>query len=281
MPQGAEHFFDIARERYSILLRRQAGEEPPWTDDPVLREFYFCNVFREDDKTTKWLRLVTERIRSKSAPHIIRAVAGFRWFNLISTGERLLPMLLRKGWDEAIARHLLSGCTGKLWSGAYIIMPCPGQDTAKLDGVMECMADLDAVSVANVARTFNTLEATHAELMKYRGMGPFMAYEVVTDLAHTKVLASASDAHTWANPGPGALRGLGWVYGRHHTRSQQGLRECMLHMQELLHLSRPASYHWPEEWPQWDMRTVEHWLCEYDKYRRGQAGQRLKRRYRT
>ena len=40
---------------------------------------------------------------------------------------------------------------------------------------------------------------------------------------------------------------------------------AMKAMQELLVLSRDNHY-WPETWQSWDMRTVEHTLCEYDKY---------------
>jgi hypothetical protein len=46
-------------------------------------------------------------------------------------------------------------------------------------------------------------------------------------------------------------------------------------MQELL---AQANEEWPEAWRPWEMREVEHWLCEYDKWRRGMGGQRLKRR---
>ena len=148
----------------------------------------------------------------------------------------------------------------------------------KLDGVCMCMDALDADHVASVALDTRSLEETHKALMQYPGMGPFMAYEVVTDLAHTPVLRRARDRMTWANPGPGCLRGLGHVYGTRHTRANPA---TLLHMRELLDLAGPDSFYWPEDWPAWDMRTVEHWLCEYDKYCRGVAGTRLKRRYRA
>jgi len=36
--------------------------------------------------------------------------------------------------------------------------------------------------------------------------------------------------------------------------------------------------HW--ELPgRWEMREVEHWLCEYDKYRRAASGKRMKRKF--
>ena len=43
-------------ERESIRLRRQAGAPAPWTIDPDMANVRYCNVHREDDKVTKWLR---------------------------------------------------------------------------------------------------------------------------------------------------------------------------------------------------------------------------------
>ena len=35
---------------------RSAGAEPPWTNDNVLANVRFCNVRREDDAVTRWIR---------------------------------------------------------------------------------------------------------------------------------------------------------------------------------------------------------------------------------
>jgi hypothetical protein len=39
----------------------------------------------------------------------------------------------------------------------------------------------------------------------------------------------------------------------------------------LLSYSQRVVY-WPGHWPAWDMRTVEHTLCEFDKYQRALSG---------
>jgi hypothetical protein len=43
-------------ERESVRKKKEAGEPKPWSDDPVFRTTYFCNVRREDDKVTKFIR---------------------------------------------------------------------------------------------------------------------------------------------------------------------------------------------------------------------------------
>jgi hypothetical protein len=114
-------------------------------------------------------------------------------------------------------------------------------------------------------------------------MGNFTSSEVVTDLRWTPVLRDAYDINTWACPGPGCARGLGWVVNGdpqtyHYTLKRD--QEAMLStMQELPARSRDNENYWPAHYQPWEMREVEHWLCEFDKYNRGLAGEKLKRRF--
>lgn len=39
-------------ERMAIWKKRQSRQEPPYTTDPILREFRFCNILRELDRQT-------------------------------------------------------------------------------------------------------------------------------------------------------------------------------------------------------------------------------------
>ena len=43
------------KERESIRKKKEAGESPPYTNDPILRVYRFCNAFREDDAVTRWI----------------------------------------------------------------------------------------------------------------------------------------------------------------------------------------------------------------------------------
>jgi hypothetical protein len=51
-----ERFFAYARERHQIYLNREQGQPKPWTEEPVLQQYRFTNVFRELDKTTLWFK---------------------------------------------------------------------------------------------------------------------------------------------------------------------------------------------------------------------------------
>jgi hypothetical protein len=103
-----------------------------------------------------------------------------------------------------------------------------------------------------------------------------MAYEIICDLRYTYLLEDATDINTWTNPGPGCHRGLARLEGQ----SLQGARqvkvdEPLVKMRELLAYTR-------RQLPRmkFEMREIEHSLCEYDKYERARLSEgHLKRRY--
>ncbi len=110
----------------------------------------------------------------------------------------------------------------------------------------------------------------------FRFIGHFTAYEIVTDLRHTDLLCNAPDVMTWANPGPGATRGLNYLHGR-DTGKTPPKQQLVDEMRELLEMSQNDNY-WPlnaiamDKWPAWELREVEHWICEMYKYWRAKNG---------
>jgi len=79
-------FMTFALERQAILERRQAGLPPPWTDDPTLRRYHFSNIFRDDDRVSKfvfkWVRPTTVNL-----PALFANLAYARMCNKPSTME--------------------------------------------------------------------------------------------------------------------------------------------------------------------------------------------------
>ena len=57
-------FFDWCIEREAIRVRREAGQPPPWSQEPVFQQGRFLNVFREDDKGTKAVRRFAEPVKA-------------------------------------------------------------------------------------------------------------------------------------------------------------------------------------------------------------------------
>lgn len=274
---NVNEYFQTARERYLIALRRAAGAEPPWTDDPILREWRFCNVHREDDKTTQWFKQhIRLPLSGKSAETQLKATIIFRWFNRIETGERLLD-LIHGEWDVEEARRRLKDVS-PICTGAYMIRTPEG--LTKLDGILysieSCIPDLGVA-----AKWGDSLENAWRDLLPFYGIGPFMAYEIISDLRWT-ILEGAQDILTWANAGPGCARGLGRVVSGHRKQfnRHKDQDEMLNVMRELLELSR-SEVHWPTQDKPWEMREVEHWACEFEKYCSAYDGHNLKRRFKA
>lgn len=305
---SVDGFFAYARERQHILLRRASGKPPPWTDDPILQKYRFCCVFREDDRTTRWFR---ENVRGpmsdKRDDRIMLATVVFRMFNRIEVGEAIFRDddllgghsafdMFSEGGDvrhlrRAILRRL--GKRGPFVTGAYIISAPPGY--SKLDGVLEVIrrfyrqkrewvglgagvldttgwgGEESATEMLAAGPGEFTLEATWEWLRKFDYLGVFHSYEIVTDLRHTYLLDRAPDIMSWANPGPGCRRGLNRVMER--DKSERLSRDQIIgEMRDLLMESRDPR-HWSRKWQRWEMRDVEHTLCEVDKYLRTKNGE--------
>lgn len=271
------HYFATARERYEIRLRRRAGmPREEWTTDPVFKEWRFCNVHREHDKTTVWFR---EAVRKHlDGLKVVEATIIFRWFNRVETGEIIKDLLLGT-WDSETARHRLQHVSPIVTGAYYINTPA---NFTRLDGILYCIGHAQARIPHIFKNTPNTLRDTWKELCSIPRLGPFMSYEVVSDLRWTSVLAHAEDICTWANAGPGCARGLGWaVYGdptRFNRGSKKDQIEMVRVMRDILQASRDNEF-WPHMFEPWEMREVEHWACEFDKYKRAEAGDNLKRRF--
>src|ERR1700761_617485 len=77
-------FFALMGERHAIHLRRKSGQLPPWTDDPILQKYRFCNVYRVHDRSTQFL--LSQVIEpSKEGSDCFFRILLFRLFNREST----------------------------------------------------------------------------------------------------------------------------------------------------------------------------------------------------
>lgn len=294
-------FFEFALERQRIYNRRMAGVKRPWTNDPILHKYRFTNVYRENDATTVWFR---ENVRDRldDTPEVLLATVLFRWFNRIATGEAIFLQpdtsgktaweCVAEGHEDCIdvleAAIKLYCRRGPYVTGAYIIKTPNGKD--KLSGVLDCFSVFlrhhqlhrvghrefahgwrEAAQWMESNRGVARLEHVWDWLRRFPYMGHFMAYEVVTDLRHTHLLRDAPDINTWANPGPGAMRGLNRIHGRKLDITSHKSR-FVREMRAILEASETM---WPndDEFPPLELRDVEHTLCEFDKYERVRLGE--------
>lgn len=263
-----QRFFWWMEERHRIFEKKMMGlPRHHWTNDEILKTYRFTNPFRENDKTTVWFR---ENMRDalKESDDVLMATVIFRWFNLIETGKTLLEHRLHTDWNPEVAREEIKK-QPKYVTGGYIIKTPDGMD--KVDGVIWCVNQIwpQREQLADKIRSTN-LRGSWELFMQFPYLGAFMSYELVTDLRHTKLLREADDIFTWANAGPGAMRGLNRIHGR-DLNFKSRKHDFNAEMYELLQTA--SDYTIPDFLPTLEMRDIEHSLCEFDKYERVRNGE--------
>ena len=276
--EQVEKFFYWIEERHRIFMKRSRGESWPWTEDKILREYKFTNPFRENDRTTIWFR---KNIRDplRKNPNVLMATVIFRWFNLIQTGETLLKYDLLENWDSEVAYSVIKP-QDKWITGAYMIKSPTGLD--KIQGINQCINNLwrDKEELIEKFESADNLHDMWFRLTGYSHLGGFLSYEVITDLRHTYLGWGAKDIDTWANAGPGAMRGLNRIWDRplaYRPKKQPWTYE----MVQLLKLAKErykigefSTANLPDIYlSNIEMRDIEHSLCEFDKYERVRLGQ--------
>lgn len=292
-PEQLKLFFYWINERHSIYLRRKEGRPEPWTKDEILRKYKFTNPFRQLDRVTQdWrARYVTllgtdipervgDRITFRKKPptdgDIVFYCALFRLFNWPPTYDALYYS--GKPWSYANAMGVLEQLRAEkkqIFTGAYIV-PNMGLKDPKINiiaGAVDLVHE-NREAFAAYMRGERSMEKACEVLQLVPTIGPFIAYELVCDLRFTRILGDATDIYSWSNPGPGAKRGIHRLLSG--AAKIAGKKPDYLEvMRDLLARAKkglkPHIFGDPEL--PFEMREIEHSLCEFDKYMRVKNGE--------
>jgi len=260
---GARESLRLKKERYP--------SRDSWTTDQILATYRFCNVHREDDKVTRYIA-ATWREPLKNEPDLWFAMVIARLFNLPSTLAMLSPLPfkpeLMRSQLHALRKHQ------PIFNGAYIVST-NGKAMDKVDYlVTHVLGPLWAARKTLRPKIGDTLAEYHAKLMKFDGLGSFMAAQVVADLKYMPPLKFADDWWTWAASGPGSRRGLNRV-------CEHQLDEPWREPQWLMMLTQLRAQVLPLLGVELHAQDLQNCLCEFDKYERVRLGEgRPKQLYR-
>ena len=274
-------FWTFIAERQNIFVKRYLDRTPPpWTEDPILKEFKFTNVYRELDRGTvfyleeimAYLESTTiedsERGRKGLFKKLVFQTLVYRHFNYIESWKVLLPYLLEADWlgmEKALIRQPriytnAHNVTGFQWAGSV----------SKIENSMYLVQSLwynqlDKITDALWERR-NDMGASWQYMVDHiGGLGGFTAYEVVVDLSYSSLTGYNDD--DWVNPGPGCRRGLNRVFpGLGNNPSV-----CRDHIKLLRDNQNLYLESYGINFQQWmgkelTLRNIEHCLCEYSKY---------------
>lgn len=310
IPDEAERVDACAKfvvERHKIYLKKEVLKQPkPWTDDPILQNFSFTNVYRELDRVSKWVRSnVMDRYQDH--PDLPFMLAITRVINWPDTLQELMDegAWPTKKWDAKKFFGVLRGRAQrkeKVVTGAYIVNSVtpkgelPPTEFKKPYAITffnfdKLWHNRQPFQAACRARNGGTMGGAVAELTKNHGWGPFLAYQVVVDLSYmNQWLKRAKDYNTFTSPGPGTRKGTNWMStGRMNGKlSPKQIHEEMLRFRQLVNEAVKAKV--PNKWWTNDMRTgfeeismsnYSNCMCELSKMVRSQkdGGANMKNKY--
>lgn len=215
VPTGVfDTYWRFAAERLAIYFRRQQGQQSAWTSDPILNSYRFTNTYRAADRISQYLikEIQYNSDRSQEPEEIFFRTVLFKIFNKIETWELLESRHGPINWSDVRLESL--DCTlsdllargNRIYSAAYI-MPAPAfgaqrKHTNHLKLVAAMMEDRLAIRLQQAP----SFEAVYASILRYRSLGPFLAFQYAIDLNYSALLNFNESDFVIA--GPGALDGI-------------------------------------------------------------------------
>jgi hypothetical protein len=276
VPDYAPLFYWV-KEREEIRRRKALGlDQASWTVDPILAKYRFCNVRREDDRVTIWIR---ENIRERFAghPHLWLMLCIARQINWPETLQQLIDGAWpdQPGFQPSEMTIVLNNrkmTDLKVYTGAYMISAPATKGADKQAYIAEVVIG-DLWRRRDVfqkhftgATTFQKMQRTHELIMRSNGWGQFMSYQAVVDMRFTHLLNAAGDELTWAAAGPGTLRGLNRLHGR-DVKAPISQDHALREMRAIYKVVQQ------ETGVSMDFSDVPNILCETDKYLRVKNGE--------
>ena len=178
--QVYEDMLFFVRERESIRLKKEAGEDRPWTEDEMFDKTKFCNVFRELDKTSAF---IFNKVKHLEGEQLFYNLLISRLINRVDILDRVLPTTI-----QTSLAFLLEGDNPVLTNpGAYQLSPrmaeAFGYETTREVVVHETRIRSSLV-YNKILEAPNLVSAIDIGNKAWGGYIPFTLFQVLLDFNH-------------------------------------------------------------------------------------------------
>jgi alpha-glutamyl/putrescinyl thymine pyrophosphorylase clade 1 len=221
---GPADFWRFFALREQARVNKERGDGPPYSQDPVLARYHFCNVFRECDAGTCYFQQFRAR-KTEFRGREQTTVGGRDWREVLLWQACLYRPVNRVSTFEAFRRDQSPGSPfcdvgeGREWwlkwvrarfgrervfTGRHLNRGLDSyeQTVRYLEGRDRTGAPLRRTAAAVYSAP--TLKAAVKALQTVPGVGAFFGWQIACDLVESGALA---DDPAWAQLGPGAKRG--------------------------------------------------------------------------
>lgn len=282
-------FFEFILERQRIWHKKEIEKFPmPWTDDPILQKFNFCNCYRELDKGTREI-INNICIKELALPEKIFNIIFYRFFNVHYFFTEIIkePISLSKyRWRDMVDIFDESKKRVRLFKIAYLTA---GANSIKFREKEKHVQFSHAMQSSNkiieyvsdlIKREAGVFEIWKG-LQKIKFVGEFLSYQILLDLLYCLEL-KLYNPDSLVYIGPGAAPSLSRIFINFDYK---------LPLMPLEQLRLDQRYFLPErEWnairydtPYYrgkylSLNNIQFCLCEWRKYFNLKNGLKQKRR---
>lgn len=282
--ENLKDFFYWMYERQNIWYNRFVlKKKRPWTENKILDEYKFTNVYRELDRNTVWL--IQNIIKQKTDPkNMLWKIIVFRYFNKPELFDFMdgIPDLRNyneKKFNKKVIQYKEK--FGRVFTDAYLIHPPRTVEDRELGiELFYCkhIRDVHRLMHKFIWKGYDESKKPKdfiKVLKKLYSIADFIAYEIYCDCCYTKWFKW--NENDYVNVGPGAKFGLELIFPRVYKEKNynyllQYLKDTSdFWFNKFGYNMKYYNRHNPSDYKsqfakKMTLRTIEHSLCEYSKY---------------
>ncbi|RED11764.1 nucleotide kinase domain-containing protein [Parasphingopyxis lamellibrachiae] len=269
-------YWRFAAERQQIFAKRLKGtNDPALTDDSVLCMYRFTNSYRASDRVSQFLlrNVIWNSKQEWSDEDVFYRTLLFKLFNKIDTWEALEREVGELTWarydfgklDTFLSRRQASA--KRNYSAAYI-MPSAGTafgHKSKHANHLRLLEWMIAEDYPRRLRNCQNMGQAFDLMIAAPSVGPFLAYQFVTDINYS-TLTSFSEME-FVKAGPGALDGIAKCFKSTNGVSPEAIiKHVALHQDryfDLFEIDFPSLWGRPLQ-----LIDCQNLFCETSKYAR-------------
>lgn len=286
------YYFYFIQERMKIFWRKCEGKNV-LTEDPILREYKFTNVYRACDRVSQYLlsHVIYNKVERYTPEDMLLRILVFKIFNKIETWE-----YIRQTYGEITTVHfnvkkisrLLSERQqyAPIFNNAYMMTGShkrydylPTKHEKWLTMVKEEFLDEGVVGKILHAKS---LEEVYKLLRECSFLGGFLAYQYAIDFNYCPYLNF--DENSFVIAGIGAIRGIQKCFLSYGKTYEDAIRYTYQHFTELQERYGYTDFK-PLDNHKLTLLDLQNCFCETDKYLRAKmpellvGNKRIKQKY--
>jgi hypothetical protein len=272
LTKAFDTYWKFAAERQEVFFRRFEEKSPPWTDDPIISKHKFTNAYRASDRVSQYLIKNVIYKGPKEPEEVFFRIILFKIFNKIETWKLLENELNGiffaeysfEKYDKVLTAAMEQG--NAIYSAAYIMPSVPSLKQAKKHRNHLCLIEIMMKDeIAFRLQEAKSLKTAFEIILKYPGMGKFLAYQYVIDINYSELINFSE--MEFVVPGPGALDGIAKCFNNLNGLTEAEIIKVMADSQEdeFNRLGIKFKSLWGRPLQLIDCQNL---FCEVDKYSR-------------